>query len=130
VRKRLFLIALLVLSNGPAYAEWIELTHSDESTTVYYDPSAIRHKGDLVKLWVLYSFGHPETYRNDSYLSALQQEEYDCPEERVRILAQTGFAGDMRKGKIVYSESDEGKWKPVAPGTLHKRTWTLVCGKQ
>jgi hypothetical protein len=128
--KQLLFLALLILSSGPAYAEWIEVTKSADGITLYYDPSTIRHKGNLVKIWQMYNLGNSETYMNDSYLSLLVQEEYDCPEERVRILAQTAFAGEMRSGKTVFSTSEEGKWKTVAPGSLHKRMWTLVCGNQ
>ena len=54
---RLLLITLLVLSNGPAYAEWTEVTfvESKGGYTAYADPAIIRRKGALVKMWQLFA---------------------------------------------------------------------------
>ena len=53
---RLLLIALLMLSNGPAYAEWVAIGSSDDGVTAYADPDTIRRKGDLVEMWTLYDY--------------------------------------------------------------------------
>lgn len=128
--KRLFLIGLLVLSGGPAYAGWIELAHSDDGMTAYYDPDTIREMGNLRKMWLLYDHATPQARMGFSYLSLIEQAEFDCSEERVRRLAQTAYAGKMRNGKTVYSDSEEGEWRPVAPGTIIRFALTYVCGKQ
>ncbi len=42
---RLFLITLLVLNSGPAYAEWVVIEKNNqlsELQTVYVDPTTIR----------------------------------------------------------------------------------------
>ena len=41
---RLLLIALLVLSSGPAYAEWVAIGSADDGMTAYVDPDTIRGK--------------------------------------------------------------------------------------
>jgi len=41
---RLLLIALLMLSNGPAYAEWVAIASADDGMTAYVDPDIIRGK--------------------------------------------------------------------------------------
>ena len=51
------LTALLILSGGPAYAEWVLVNGlRDAGLTVYVDPSTIRHKGNVVKWWELLDF--------------------------------------------------------------------------
>ena len=50
---RLLLIALLVLSSGPAYAEWVAIGSTDDGMTAYADPDTIRRKEEMVKMWVL-----------------------------------------------------------------------------
>ena len=127
--KRLFFIVLLVLSSGPVYAEWIELGKS-AGMTAYYDPDTIREKGNLRKMWILYDFTTSQVTSGLSYLSAIVQVEYDCSEERGRILARTAYADKMSNGKVVWSNSDEDTWTPVAPGTFDQAAWTYVCGKQ
>ena len=53
---RTLLIVLLMLSSGPAYAEWMSLGSSESGTTVYADPVTMRREGDLVKMLVLFDF--------------------------------------------------------------------------
>jgi hypothetical protein len=53
----LLLMILLVLSSGPAYAEWVETGHHEsDDSVVYADPDTIRRKGDRVKMWELDDF--------------------------------------------------------------------------
>jgi hypothetical protein len=123
------LITLLLLSSGPAYAEWVALGDSDSETTVYVDPDTIRRKGDLVKMWELYDFKIIRTVAGDSYFSSKAQIENDCAEERRRTLAFTWFSENMGSGKVVFSESYEGRWAPVVPDTIGLMLWTFACRK-
>ena len=52
--KRLLLITLLVLSSGPAYAEWVRIGENDRS--VGWADAAIRRSGDMVEVWVLFDY--------------------------------------------------------------------------
>ena len=124
------LISLLVLSSGSVCAEWVALGESDSETTVYVDPDTIRRKGDLVKMWELYDFKPIRTVAGNSYFSSKAQIENDCAEERRRTLAFTWFSGNMGSGKVVFSESHEGRWAPVAPDTIGLMLWTFACGKK
>ena len=57
--KPLLLIALLVLSSVPVYAEWMAVEKdylSPGLQTVYVDPDTIRRDGNLVTLWQLIDF--------------------------------------------------------------------------
>jgi hypothetical protein len=129
--KRLVFIAFLVLCGGPAYAEWIEFAKSASGgMTGYYDPDTIRVKGYLRRMWILYDHTTPQVGTGYSYLSAMLRVEYDCSEEHVRTLALTAYAGNMRNGKVVHTDSDAGTWTPVAPGTFDQSAWNYVCGKQ
>ena len=64
-----------------------------------------------------------------SYLSEKSQSEFDCKEEKVRILAFTWFDGRMGRGKVVVSDSDLGKWSPIEPGSIGEALWKIACGK-
>ena len=129
---RLLLIALLVLSNGPAYAEWVEVgsTQDKGGYTVYADPDTIRRKGDLVKMWILYDFKTIRSIGGISLLSSKGQNQYDCAEERSRGLAFSWFSGNMGNGGIVHSDSDELKWEPVAPESIGETLWKFACAKR
>ena len=128
--KRLLLTALLVLSSGPAYAEWMSLGASDSGTTVYADTATIRREGDLVKMSVLFDFKTMQTKADVSYLSAKAQMEYDCAEQRFEGLAVMYFSGNMGTGNLLDRSSGKGKRLRVSPGSLDHALWKLACGKK
>lgn len=123
------LITFLVLSSGPAYAEWVAIGEINDSI-VYVDPDTIRRKGDLAKMWILNDFKTIRTVEDASYLSRLAQTQYHCAEERVRQLAVSLHSGNMGKGNTTWTNSDESKWEPVAPRTVGHALWELACRKQ
>jgi hypothetical protein len=124
-------ITLLVLSSAPAYAEWVKgaYTESEGGYTVYVDPDTIRRKGDLVQMWVQYDYKTVQTVAGFSYLSEKTQQQYDCAEERYRFLSRTWFSGYMGTGNVVFDNSNESKWEPVAPESVGLTVWKVACGK-
>ena len=126
-----FLITLLAFSSGPLYAGWV-LTSGDDETglTVYVDPDTIRRKGDLVKMWQLYDYKTVQTVAGDSLLSFKRYNEYDCTEERTRMLAYTWFSGNMASGRVVYSTPDEQQWEQVVPRSINHALWKVACSKK
>ena len=71
-----------------------------------------------------------ETFPGGSVSSIKRQKEYDCAAERTRTLAETHFSGNMGNGKMVSTNSDEGKWIPIAPGSVGQFLWVFACGKK
>jgi surface-adhesin protein E len=129
--KRLFLIALLILSSGPVYAEWVEIVATDYGMTVYVDPDTIRHEGDLVKMWELFDFKTTQNIGLGLFMSRKYQSEYDCTKERYRVLTFTQFSGNMGSGKLGYSNSDGSNWDPVvAQENVNQTLWKFACGKK
>ena len=129
--KPLLLFALLALSSGPAFAEWVPVGGNEEAgATVYADPGTIRRNGNLVKVWHLNDFKAVQIAQGTSYLSIKAQHQYDCTGNRERILALTKFSGNMGSGKVVYKDSHEGKWKPIAPGSVSHDLGKLACSKK
>jgi hypothetical protein len=129
--KRLLLITLLVLSSGPAYAEWVAVGGNDQiGMTTYLNPDTIRRKGDLVKVWQLNDFKTVQTVDGNSFLSTKKQREFSCAEERTRVLAATQFSGNMGNGTVVSVNSNEQKWEPVVPESIGQTLWEFACGKK
>ena len=130
---RLLLIALtlLVLSSGPAYAEWVKVSDSDETgKTVYVDPATIRRNSNLVKMWQFYDYKTVQTVAGIGFLTVKEQWEFDCAEERSRVLALKEFSGNMGNGTVVYTNSQVGKWLPVMPGSMSHTVWKVACDKK
>jgi len=128
---RLFLITLLLLSSGPAYAEWVKVSESDDAgKTVYVDPATIRRNSNLVKMWQFYDYKTVQTVGGNRFLTAKEQWEFDCAEERSRVVARKEFSGNMGSGTMVFTNSQVGKWLPVMPDSIGRTVWEVACGKK
>ncbi len=124
------MLLTLLVSSGPACAEWMSLGASDSGTTVYADPASMRREGDLVKMLVLFDFKTKQTKADVSFLSAKAQMEYDCAEQRFEGLAVTYFSGNMGNGNLLDRSSGKGKWIRVSPESLDQALWKLACDKK
>jgi hypothetical protein len=129
--RQLILTMLLVLSCGPVYAEWVEVSANKNAGVIAYaDPGTIRRTGDLVKMWSLFDLHKTQVAGGNSYLSIKALQKYDCAEDRSRALAYMKFSGNMGQGKLVYRNSDEGRWAPVAHVSVGQELWKVACGKK
>ena len=125
------LITCLVLSSGPVYAEWVLVSGDDAAgLAVYVDPATIRRNGNLAKMWQLYDYKTVQTVAGDSLLSIKRFNEYDCTEERTRMLGYTWFAGNMGRDKVVYSTTEQLQREPVAPRSINHTLWKVACNKK
>ena len=119
-------LTLLLLSSGPAYAEWVKINEND-TFTVYVDPDTIRRNGDLVKVWALTDYTTRQTVADRSFLSSKAYNEFDCAEERQRELAVMWFSGKMGNGNGVWISFDETPWRPVTAGSVGQGVWNFAC---
>lgn len=129
---RLLLIALtfLVVTSGPAYAEWVKVSDTDETgKTVYVDPATIRRNSNLVKMWQFYDYKTVQTVGGNRFLTAKEQWEFDCAEGRSRVVARKEFSGNMGSGTMVFTNSQVGKWTPVVPDSVGQTVWKVACEK-
>ena len=130
-KRILFIIGLLVLgAESPASAEWVKAAKDVNGTEYYVDPDTIRRKGGFVKQWELGDYTTAIRIGNVSAWSAKSQLEYDCEEEAFRILTTIYFSGNMGWGKVLYTEEEAGKSKPVTPESVIQIKWNRVCNKQ
>ena len=99
--KRLLMGLLLVMTATAASAEWTRVDSKDEFIS-YVDRATIRRNGNLVKMWGLadYKTVQKSASTGASYLSSKAQDEYDCKEEKWRLLAFTRFDGKMGSERL------------------------------
>ena len=125
------LLMLFMLSSQPAYAEWVLVSGDDEAgLKVYVDPATLRRNGSLAKMWQLYDYKTVRTVAGDSLLSMKRFNEYDCTEERTRMLGYTWFSGNMGNGNVVYSTTEQLAWELVVPRTINRTLWKVACDKK
>ena len=131
--KRLLLGLMLLATAGAAGAGWTDVGSTGDGTDDfihYVDRATIRKSGNLVKMWNLKNYKTVRTLAGYSLLSMMTQEEYDCMEEKRRLLAFTWFDGQMGNGKVVVTDSDTGKWSPIRPGSIAETMFEVACGKK
>ena len=121
--NRLLLGLMLLMTATAASAEWMRSGGNDRLIQ-YVDIATIRRNGNFVKMWHLTDFNTVQTTDGASYLSQKSQQEYDCKEEKSRILAFSWFDGQMGKGKVVYSDSSLASGYP-----FNQRAPANYCGR-
>ncbi len=125
--KIVFPILLVVVSGGAA-AEWTEIG-ANQAGTVYADSATIRQAEGMTRMWDLADFKAVQARPYGTpYLSQKTQQEYDCNERRARIVELLRYSDNMGKGEIASSESEPGKWEPVATGTVSEALFGMACG--
>lgn len=125
MRKVILTVLLAVVGNN-AVAEWIDVG-SNESVTIYVDPATVQRKGNMAKMWHLTDFKTHQKDMGDKYLSAKDQNEYDCKDIKMRRRASSQHSGNMGSGKVVYSDSFTTRWKTIPPESGTEILWKFAC---
>jgi hypothetical protein len=122
---RCLLLVFLMLTTTPTWAEWVKVTASSDD--VYYlDPSTIRRDGNFRKAWTLIDFikmGRKGVHSLKAF------KEFDCKEERFRVLTAVGYAGQMGTGTVLGSENPTIPFGYVAPNTASADQLRFVCAR-
>ena len=124
---RAVLTMVLLLAHAPAHAEWVLVGSSSGGERQFYiDPATIRLTGQFRRVWSMVSFKKKDP---DGMLSGRSLHEYDCKDERYRILSMTSFSETMLGGSIISTFDEPGKWSYIAPDTVALTILREVCAK-
>ena len=118
------LLCLLVLGASPAWAEWVDVAET-RSSLLYIDPSTIRKDGNFRRVWEMSDLKQ----RTGGAMSRRILNEYDCKEERRRVISNTSFFEQMGHGSILISDDKLGEWQYIAPKTASSFVLEIVCAK-
>ncbi len=129
MHKIMGVLLLGIVSSGAA-AEWLPFGHSaDGSFDIFVDPATISRDGNVATMWHMNDYKSVRVLSSGrQYLSSRTQREYDCRDERSRVLQFAFHAGRMASGKVVHADggmSDD--WKPIIPGSVDDNNWKLAC---
>ena len=120
----LTLLASLVLS-GSAWAEWVKIDSSNVSD-FYIDPETIRKDGSLRRIWLIQNL---KQRNKDGELSEQTRVEYDCKQERFRLLSLSTHSGPMASGTNLFRTGEEATWTDIPPNTVVEVVLKIVCAK-
>lgn len=121
--KRLFLTLLLAAMSGGVIAEWVKVSETEDEV-VYIDPTTIRKDGNLRRVWELQDLKQRD---KDGEMSRRAFIEYDCKEDRLRILSLSTHSKSMALGRVIFSESGTSPWDFVPPRTISAKRLKIVC---
>ena len=63
------------------------------------------------------------------FLSTKTHKQFDCAEQRVRLLAFTEFSHRMGTGIRADGLVDKDNWLSIKPESINKALWEVACNK-
>ena len=120
------LLVLAMLFAGSACAAWVKVSEN-EIGMYYIDPKTIRTEGNLRKSWGITDY--KQRFTNGA-ISWRVRTEYDCKEERLRLLSLREHSERMASGTTIWSqdyEENSDDWHAIPPGTGVEAMMKFVC---
>lgn len=123
--KKLIVACVMATSAASAFAEWTHL--GDASVGGFYvDFGTIRKDGDLRKVWSVLNFKQRDI---SGAMSAQFRTEFDCKDERKRMIAFSRHSEAMAFGVTLDSNPSPEPWSAIPPESLSEETLKIVCAK-
>ena len=122
--KKLFFACLMMLA-GSAWSEWL-IFDETASANHYFDPATIRKEGNTRQVWILQDWRKRD--KND-WRSIRMKREFDCKQERYRLLNISTHSEPMAGGKVLATDGEDKIWSAIAPGTADETILKIVCAK-
>ena len=120
------LLLALLLVTGSAWADWVQVAER-EDMVLYIDPETIRKDGDLRRVWQIQNYKQRD---KNGEMSSRVRIEYDCKQERYRMLSLNTRSGPMASGTSLFQSSSEDiQWRDIPPGNLVEIVLKIVCAK-
>ena len=125
--KKLLLFLILFVVNNSAVAEWILISENDQ-LMLYSNPVTIIKSGNMVRMTRLTNFKTVQRINGKYYLSTKRQDEYDCPEQRYRIIYVNAYTENMGEGNVVIRVINKpDDWKLISSGSQGEAVWSFAC---
>lgn len=121
--------ALLAILATPAWA-WMKMLEGKQGSS-YIDVATISRNGDLAQVWQLQNL---DQAGRAGEMSRQLLVEYDCTDQRSRVLSYTLHSGVMASGMSLPNEnivgSDPGAWNSSEPNSPARIIHKYVCSVQ
>jgi hypothetical protein len=119
------LLSLLLLATGSAWAAWVKVTTTGNGeNTFYLEPDSFRKNGNLRTVWQVQDY---KKIRPDGTMSFRTKNEYDCKEERYRVLAASNHSENLANGRVISDFGSYESWIEIAPNTPSEVFLKIVC---
>ncbi len=122
-------LLLLVLSAGPAWADWLKVV-STETDDFYISTEQSKKFGANLTVWVLRDHRSVRYGKHGAYLSSKDQIEIDCSARRLRLLYSSDHPEAMGQGRFIDSNHGPMSWNSVDPRSTLNRIVSLACARR
>jgi len=119
------LLSLLLLATGSAWAGW-EGVSTSASSHLYIDRATLRKDGNLRRMWSLQDLKQRD---EGGVMSFRARYEYDCKNERNRILSMSTHSEPMAGGKTLFIGGEHVKWSEIPPGSAIGIALEIACAQ-
>ena len=126
--KKIMVMALLMFASA-GFAKWEGgYLSNDGKMTLYFDNETIQVNYPLFRSWSLMDFKDPIA---NNMLSAKILTEYDCDEEKRRVVHVISYSGNKGEGKILSQASSNQAWDVISDEASSAYDLMLtVCGER
>ncbi|MEI6762043.1 MAG: surface-adhesin E family protein [Betaproteobacteria bacterium] len=122
MKKTLQLVLLLV--TNPSWAAWVKISETDDAV-FYIDPATLRKDGHLRRIWNVQDLNKPD----DGARSYRTRYEFDCKNERTKVLSLSTHSAPMAGGETLISTNGSGMWQDIPPDTPGADLLKFVCSR-
>ncbi len=124
--KRLFTVLALMCLSAAAAAQWTPVM-VDDMVITYIDRATLRGKGGTVKMWWLVDYQLVQITDEKGYFSRLQHSEFDCKNQRARLLSVALLSQHMGQGEPVFEDPVPRRWEAVSDQPFQRALWEIAC---
>lgn len=119
------LLLALLLVTGSAWAEWVKVAEGD-GVDLYIDLETIRKDGNRRRVWQIQNL---KQRGKDGESSRRLRMEYDCKQERDRLVSFSFHSEPMASGTALSNVDGGLGWADIPPGTLSEVVLKIVCAR-
>jgi hypothetical protein len=104
---------------------------SDGTWAAYSTEHQLKRSGRLVTAWLRQEYPEPQrSAAGDAYSSDVEKVQYDCTNERARVLLAIFYAANNLAGSQQSEEPDQKQvaWEAIVPGTQSEMIFHWACG--
>ena len=113
----------LMLLSSLAWSAW-DAVYETKTAVHYIDPATVQKNGQLRRVSTLQDL-RQRGKRGELSMRAIM--EYDCNQNRVRVVSATAHRGQMATGEIFARVSKPAEWISIAPESAFSTTLRYVC---
>ena len=130
--KGIILALILTSISTHVMAKWEQYAYmKDDGTSIYIDRSTIRENRNIVRMWYLNDYKTMQINPRYKFQSTKGLTEFDCVDEKTRMLTFLHYTGNMGGGRVVHvNDEGPGIWEYIVPGSVYEILWLVACGKE